>query len=219
MKKLSTILLYSALALSGIWIILLSLGMFEVLDFSSITKSNFNYILAFVIVILGLLLYIAFMFIEKVRALVIPAWFKNLFYVAFFVFTNVYYLFGLYQTIAGLVIFDIYFASLINILAVSLFYNTQKDAKNTVKTTDKFLVFSCFCYSGTAILIYQLVVALVKCIINSANTFSSLALVVTEISTMLCVTFIFAIMFALSMKKSRRLINNCLIKYTTVKQK
>lgn len=219
MKKLSTALLYSALALSAVWIILLSLGMFEVLDYSSVTKSGFNYLVAFIIVVLCMLLYIGFMFVEKIRNLDIPAWFKSLFYVAFFVFTNVYYFFGLYQTIAGLVVFDIYFTCLMNILAVSLFYNTQKDAKNTVKTTDKFLVFSCFCYSATAILIYQLIGAAVKCIAKTSGLFASLALVVTEVSTMLCVSLIFAVMFTLSMKKSRRLVNNCLIKYITPKQK
>ena len=37
------------------------------------------------------------MFIEKWRNLIIPNWFKNLFYVAFFVFTNIYYFFGLFN--------------------------------------------------------------------------------------------------------------------------
>lgn len=219
MKKLTPWLLYSALVLSGLWIILLSLGMFEVLDYSKVIGANFNYIVAFVIVIVGLLLYIGFMFIEKIRNLDIPAWFKNLFYIAFFVFTNIYYFFGLYGKIAGLIIFDIYFASLINILAVSLFYNTQKDAKNTVKTTDKFLVFSCFCYASTAVLVYEVLVSAIKCIAKSTGLFASLALFVTEASTMLCVSFVFALVFALSMKKSRRLINNCLIKYFPPKQK
>ena len=52
--------------------------------------------------------------------------------------------------------------------AVSVFYNTQKDAKNIVKTTDKFLVFSCFAYSALGIgrLIYQLPIPLCKMFIS-----------------------------------------------------
>ncbi len=218
MKKLNNILLYSAIVLSGLWIIMLSLGMFEVFNLYKVAGTNFNYWWAFAIVIVCMLLYIGFLFIEKIKNLDIPAWFKNLFYVAFFVFTNVYYLFGLYHTIAGIVIFDICFAALINILAVSLFYNTQKDAKNAVKTTDKFLVFSCFCYSSAAILIYQLIVGICKCFAKKLIITNIAALFVTEISTMLCVTFVFAIIFTLSMRGSRRLVNNCLIKYLNTKK-
>lgn len=216
MKKLSTILLYTALVLSGLWIVMLSLGLFNVLDYSKVVGENFNYIWAYVIVIVGLLLYIGFMFIEKWRNLIIPNWFKNLFYVAFFVFTNIYYFFGLFNHIASLIVFDIYLASLLNILAVSLFYNTQKDAKNMVKTTDKFLVFSTFAYSLTGSLIYFVIVSLIKVIAQTNGIFASLALFVTEASVMIVVSLVFALIFAMSMKKQRKVVNACLIKYNPV---
>lgn len=214
MKKLTSVILYSALVLSGLWIVMLALGMFQVLDYSSVIGAGFSYWWAFAIVIVCMLLYIGFMFIEKWRNLNIPVWLKNLFYVAFFIFTNVYYFFGLYSKIWSIILFDICFACLVNILSVSLFYNTQKDEKNTVKTTEKFLVFTCFSYSSMIILVYQLIVGLAKCIAGTSGILSNLALMVTEVSTMLCVTFVFAILFTLSMKKSRKFINSCLIKYT-----
>lgn len=216
MKKPSTFLLYFALTVSGLWAILLALGAFGVLPISAIAGSHFNYIWALVIVVVGLLFYVAFLFIEKIKNLIIPDWFKCLFYFAFLVFTNVYYLFSWYHTIAGILVFDAYLAVLLNIAAVSLFYNTQKDAKNIVKTTDKFLVFSCFAYACTGIVVYQLISLLTKVICKSTGAIAGLPIVVTEIAIMLFITFVFALMFALSLKKSKKLINNCLVKYNSV---
>lgn len=213
MKKLPTILLYTFLGLSGAWLIVLTLGLFNVFNLTAIAGANFNYIGAFVIVLVGLGLYILFMFAEKWRSWIVPTWFKCLFFVAFFVFSNVYYFFGLYQTIAGLVIFDICLAALLNIAAVSLFYNTQKDAKNAVKTTDKFLCFSTFCYAVTGGVVYQVIALLVKVIGKTQGLFASLALVVTELSIFVAVSLVFALFFALSMKGKRKFVNACLVKY------
>ena len=213
MKKLSTILLYTFIALSGVWVILLALGAFNVLNVASIAGTNFNYVIALILVIVGLLLYVGFMFVEKIRQIVIPAWFKCLFYVAFFVFTNVYYLFGLYHTIAGILVFDIYIAFLFNILGVSLFYNTQKDEKNVVKTTDKFLVFSTFAYAGVFEFVYMLIATLVKVIAKYNGVSAMLSVIVTELSVMILVGFIFAFVMVLSLKKEKRFVNACLIKY------
>ena len=215
--KLSNILLYTALALSGVWIVLLTLGAFKVFDLSALAGKNFNYIAAYVIVIVGLLLYIGFMFIEKIKGLIIPEWFKNLFYISFFIFTNVYYFFGLYGTIAGLIIFDVCLACLLNIAAVSIFYNTQKDEKNSVKTTNKFLSLTTFSYAVSGGTIYLIIAGIIKIISKSSALLSSLAILVTEMSVILFVSIIFALMFILSMKRERRLINSCLIKYIKTK--
>ncbi|MBQ8468166.1 MAG: hypothetical protein IJ542_00220 [Clostridia bacterium] len=216
MKKLSNILLYGALGVCGAWTILLALGAFGVLNIASIAGSHFNYVWALVIVVVCLLCYVAFMFVEKIRNLIIPDWFKCLFYLAFLIFTNVYYLFSWYHTIAGTLVFVAYLAVLFNILSVSLFYNTQKDAKNIVKTTDRFLVFSAFSYASLGIVIYEVIALLVKAITKSTSVLSGAAMIVTEISLMLCVNFVFAILFAMSLKKTKQFINACLIKYNQV---
>ena len=218
MKKLSSILLYSFLALSGAWTVLLTLGVFGVLNLTAVAGQSFNYVWALVIVLVGLALYIVFMFVEKCRSWVIPSWFKCLFYVAFFVFTNVYYFFGLYSTIAGLICFDIYLACLLNIGAVSLFYNTQKDNKNAVKTTEKFLSFSCLSYAMTGAAVYQIISCTVKVIAKATGLLAGLSIVVTELSVFLFVSLLFALCFALSMKGSRKFVNACLIKYLPVSE-
>jgi len=218
MKKLSNILLYGALCISGVWTILLALGAFGLIPIQSIAGSHFNYVTALVIVVAGFVLYFVFMLIEKIRNLIIPNWFKCLFYFAFLIFTNVYYLFSWYHTIAGMLVFDAYLAVLLNIGAVSLFYNTQKDAKNIVKTTDKFLVFSCFAYSALGIVFYEIVSLLVKVFSKQTGLLFGLAFVVTELSIMLCISFVFALVFALSLKKKKAFINGCLIKYNNTSE-
>lgn len=218
MTKTTKIFIYSALAISAIWAVLLAFGAFGALPISSIAGSHFNYVGALVVVIVSILCYVAFLFVERIRNLTIPEWFKILFYIAFMVFTNVYYLFSLYHTIAGIVLFDIYLAVLFNILSVSLFYNTQKDSKNVVKTTDKFLVFSCFCYATMMTLIYQLISVLVKVIVSSTEIVASLAMIVSEMSIMLFVCFVFALLFTLSLKRTRKFINGCLIKHVVVSE-
>lgn len=216
MKKLPTILLYTFLTLSGVWIVILSLGAFGVLQLSEIAGSNFNYIWAYVIVLVSLGLYILFMFAEKWRSWIVPSWLKSLFFVAFFVFTNVYYFFGLYQTLAGIIVFDICLASLMNIVAVSLFYNTQKDAKNSVKTTEKFLCFSTFSYAITGATFYQIIALVCRILSSTTGLLSKIALVVSELSIFVSVSLIFALLFALSMKGKRKFINGCLVKYIPV---
>lgn len=213
MKKLPTILLYTFLGLSGAWLVVLALGLFNVFNLTAIAGSTFNYIWAFVIVLVGLGLYILFLLAEKWRNWIVPVWFKCLFFIAFFVFTNVYYLFGLYHTVAGIIVFDICLASLLNIAAVSLFYNTQKDAKNAVKTTDKFLCFSTFCYAITGAVVYQVISLLVKVISKTKGILATLSLVVTELSIFIAVSLLFALLFALSMKGKRKFVNACLVKY------
>ena len=90
MTRTSKIFIYSSIAISAIWAIFLALGVFGALDVKSIAGAHFNYIAALIIDIVGILFYVGFVFVEKIRNLTIPEWFKVLFYIAFLVFTNVY---------------------------------------------------------------------------------------------------------------------------------
>lgn len=218
MKKLPTILLYTFLGLSCAYLLVLTLGLFNVFELTAIASESFNYIVAYIVLLLALAIYILFMLAEKWRSWIVPAWLKSLFFVAFFVFTNVYYFFGLYQTLAGIIVFDICLASLLNIVAVSLFYNTQKDSKNSVKTTEKFLCFSTFCYAITGGVFYQIIALAIRLISKSSGLLSSIALVITELCILIAVSLIFALLFALSMKGKRKFVNGCLVKYIPVSE-
>jgi len=211
--KLSSILLYTVLLFSVVHLTFLMLSLFNVVPIPFLEKLNFNYVIAFVLVGICLLLYIAFMFIEKSKKLNIPEWFKNVFFVGFFVFTNIYYLLGLYSTLAGLIVFYVYLAFVINIICLSIFFNIQKSETNVLKTTTTYTVFTTFTYSVALYAMVETIVSAFKLIFVKASSFSTLSMLVFDMCVGVLVSLIFAFMFALSLSKRKRLINKCLIKY------
>lgn len=210
MKKLSKIILYVLLAACAVWAVMLSLGAFGAIKTNAFASEHFNYVIALVVDIVCLVLFVGLLFIEKIRGLTIPEWFKIVFYVEFFVLTNVYCYFGLYQTAAGLIVCAIMLAIIFNILSVSVFYNTQKDESNNVKVSEKFLVFSCFGYSILFAFVYEIIQCLIR--LSASSVLNVLAVMAAEMGMFLLVSFAFALVFALSLKRSKRIINACLIK-------
>ena len=211
--KLSTILLYTVLAFSVIHSLFLILSLFSVVPMPFLEKINFNYVTAFVLVGVSLLLYVGFMFIEKSKKLVIPEWFKDVFYVGFFIFTNIYYLFGLYSNIASLIVFYIYLALVLNIISLSIFFNIQKSETNVLKTTTTYTVFTTFTYSVALFAMIETVISAFKIIFFNKSVFTSLNSLVINMCTGVLVSLIFALAFALSLTKKKKFIKKCLIKY------
>ena len=211
--KLSTILLYTVLAFSVIHSLFLLLSLFSVVPMHFLEKINFNYVTAFVLVGICLLLYIGLMFVEKSKKLVIPEWFKDVFYVGFFVFTNIYYLFGLYSNIISLIVFYVYLAFVLNLISLSIFFNIQKSETNVLKTTTTYTVFTTFAYSVALFAMIETIISAFKLIFASASVFTTLATLVVNMCTGVLVSLIIAVMFAISLTKRKKLINKCLIKY------
>lgn len=217
--KFSDVLLWIVLALSLVHLTFLLLGLFGVLTPSWLTREYFNYIVAFVLVALCLLLYIFFMLIEKTKRLVIPEWFKDVFYIGFYVFTNVYYYFGLFGTIAGMIVFYLFLAFVLNIIALAVFFNTQKGETNVLRTTPTFTTLTTFTYALTAGAIIEVIVSAFKMVFFSKTTFATLQMFIIDMCVMIIVGIIMAIGFGLSLSKSKRLINSCLIKFYKEPQK
>ncbi len=212
-SKISTILLYIVLALSVVHLTFLILSLLDVLPIAFLETINFNYILAFALVVICLLLYIGFMFVEKSKKLTIPEWFKITFYVGFYLFTNIYYFFGLYSTIAGLIIFYIYLAFVLNIIALSVFFNTQKSETNVLKTTTTYTVITTFAYSVAFFALSETIISALKLLFFRTSTFATLSMFVIDMCTGLLVSIVMALIFALSLTKRKVVINKCLIKY------
>jgi len=210
--KFSTILLYFVLVLSIAHLTILTLSLFNILKINVLGK-HFNYLLAFILVAICLLLYIALMFIEKSKKLVIPEWFKVLFYISFYVFTNIYYFFGLYSTLAGLIVFYIILAFILNIIALSIFFNIQKSETNVLKTTTTYTTFTTFCFAIAFGGIIETLISAYKIIFAKTSIYSSLTILVADMCIIILVSALMAIAFALSLSKSKKLINKCLIKY------
>ena len=211
--KFSTALLWIVLVLSILHFALLMLGLFGVVSPSFLDRAGFNYIVSFVLVILCLVMYIILMVVEKKKSLVIPEWFKIVFYVGFFVFTNVYYYFGLYATLAGLIVFYIYLSIVLNILALSVFFNTQKSENNVLKTTNTFTALSTCAYAISAGAMLETIISAFKIIFAKNSTFSTLSMFIIDMCIIILVSVIMAIIYYGSLSKQKIVINKCLIKY------
>ena len=141
-----------------------------------------------------------------------PAWFRMLFYIAFYLFTNVYYILNWFNTIVGLIFFYAYISFLACIISLSIYFNTQKDDKNKLKISPKSLITSVFFYAIAGNAIVQFVVNLVKIIAFPNYQFSTLPIYIAEFGTMIAVTAIVTIAFSMSLARSKTFINACLIK-------
>ena len=204
------ITLISVLSFTLIHLLLLTLNLFGVTDFN--LYYEFNYLVAYILVVVCLLLYVGGFFLSKTQGLVIPVWFRMMFYIAFYLFTNVYYICGFYHNIYSIIVFFAYVAFLVNVIALSVFYNVQKDEKNRLKSTPKYLVTTVFFYATAINALIQFAINMVKAFLLPEYAFSNLLTFVVEMSTMLFVTIIMAIVYYRSLAKSKTLINGCLIK-------
>ena len=204
------ITLICVLAFSFVHIALLTLNLFGVTELAFF--EGFNYLIAYILVIVCLLLYIFGFFITKFKDIEMPKWFRMMFYIAFYLFTNVYYCLGMFQNIWALVLFFAYIAFLVNIISLSVFYNVNKDEKNRLKSTNTYLVTSVFFYSVATNALVQFVINAVKVFAFQNYIFTTLMAFVVEMSTMILVTIIMTVIFASSLNKTKSLINGCLIK-------
>ena len=204
------ITLISVLSFTLIHLLILTLNLFGVTELQF--NANFSYLTAYILVIVCLLLYIGGFFITKAKNLEMPAWFRIMFYIAFYLFTNVYHICGFYHNIYTIILFFAYIAFLVNIIALSVFYNVQKDEKNRLKSSPRFLLTTVFFYATAINALIQFAINMVKAFCLPKYQFSNLLTFVVEMSTMLLVTIVMAIIFSVSLKKSKNLINGCLIK-------
>ena len=199
-----------ALFFTGVHLLLVSFNLFGITNFS--IPENFSYVFAYILSLGCLALYIFGFSISKFKSIVFPAWLRIMFYIAFFLFTNTYYLAGLYLNKVGIVIFYAYIAFLINILSVSIFYNAQKDEKNRLKASNKFITFSVLCYSLAFSTVVQFVISAVKIFFFKTGCTTTLSYFVISMSSMLVVNIALYIAFLVSLKKTKKFINSCLVK-------
>ena len=204
--------LVSVLVATVVHILIISLNLFGVTNFS--VPENFNYIFAYILTLVCLALYILGFFVERLKKLVLPFWLRIMFFVAFFVFTNVYYILGLFSNIIAIIVFYAYIGFLISILSVSIFYNTQKDEKNRLKSSNRFITLSVFCYSVAFSTFAQFIIAVIKVIFFKSAATTTLLVYAISIASMLVVITALSIAFYISLKRNKKFINACLVKFT-----
>ena len=173
---------------------------------------GFNYFTEFVLVVISLVLYITCFFIEKITNLKIPSWFEVVFYVAFFLFTNTYYCIGAYSNIFAVAILFAYLSFLVTIINISVFYHTQKDENTKLKASRNYIITSIFFYSVATNALIELFVTAIKLFAFPYFELTTVNSYIVEFCSMVLVTIIMCILLNLSLMKSKRFINACLIR-------
>ena len=91
-------------------------------------------------------------------------------------------------------------------------WTTYKDDKNKLRIAPKSLITSVFFYAIAGNALVQFVVNLVKVIAFKNYEFSTLSVYLIEFGVMIGITVVVTIAFALSLARTKRFINACLIK-------
>lgn len=205
------ITLISILVLTFAYMILLSFNLFGVITIA--IPDYFNYIFAYVLIGISLLFYIFSFFYTSRCNFEFPTWLQIMFYIAFFVFTNVYYFSGLFENLVAVIIMFAYLSFIIMVASLSIFYNAQKDEGNRLKATRRFIITSTALYSLGFQLVLMFLVQTIKIIAFRTSPFNTLKMFVIESATMIGVTIVVTLLFWLSLRKSKKFINACLVRY------
>lgn len=206
------ITLIAVLLFSVVHFIVITLDLFGAVQLN--IRDGFNFIFAYILIVLCLALYVLGFFATKLKRVEFPKWLRICFYVAFYIFTNVYYIFGLHDNVFGLMLMFAYMTFLANIVSVSVFYNVQKDEKHRLKTSKNFITTSIFFYSLGAMFVIELLSVAFKAFIPLGLATANVSVVVVEISISVLVTIIMSVIFYISLSKSKKFINSCLVKTT-----
>ena len=214
-RKASYITLICSLCLSVAQLVILFLGVFGVLVPTWHIESSFNYLVAFCLIAVNLILDVVFMVIENKKLLEIPEWFRVVFFIGFFVFTNIYYFFNLYNLIYTSIIFYIYIAVVLSILSISIFYNVQREGK-TAKVNNKFAAVSTFTYATSMFLVIETIITALRTLFNSVKVTNALTLFLINSCIAILISLVIAIIFYVSLTKTKKIVNRCLIKINNV---
>jgi len=173
---------------------------------------KFNYLVAYILIIVSLVIFILGFLFTKAIKFKIPQWFQIVFYIAFFVFTNTYYITNAFNDVFSMLFLYMYISFISIIANVSVFFNVQKDEKNKLKASKKYILTSIFFYSTGTNAIFLFIVSAVKTLFFTYHSFTELPFFVLEFSAMMVITIIMTIIFSISLSHSKKIINGCLIK-------
>jgi len=151
------------------------------------------------------------MVIEKKKLLIIPEWFRVEFFIGFLIFTVVYYYFNLFNYLLTKIVLYVYLATVLSILSISIFFNVHKNDKNVAKTSNAYAGISTFTYATSMFLLIETVVTAIKIIINGSNIANGLSLFLIKSCTCIFVCLMFALAFYISLSKTKKFVNACLI--------
>ncbi|MBQ8451276.1 MAG: hypothetical protein IJ538_00650 [Clostridia bacterium] len=202
------ITLIGVLTLTAAYLTLLTLNLFKVTSIS--VNENFNYLVAYILIAVSLVLYILGFFATSILNAELPKWLRIMFYVAFFIFTNVYYFFNLHANLWAVGVMMLYIGFMASTIALSVFYNVQKDDKNRLKSTKKFITTTVFFYAFGSCSLIEFVLTLAKVIFAPKWYMTSALAFVTELGAMIIAATLMTVLYYLSLKGNKEFINSCL---------
>jgi|GEM_PF-3813952 len=214
-NRVKNAFLIAALVCSIAHFAILLLSLFSVINISGVVSSSFNYFLAFALIALCLGLFTLSLFVEGKKNLIVPTWLSCAFYLSFFVFTNIYYFFGLYSSIWFTLLFYLVLAVLVSVLSLSIYFNELKALDGTLQNKNRFLGVTLFSISTAISAIIVLVISFIKYLVNTHSNLTVVML--ASFGILILVSLISSIVFAQSVKKTKRIANACLIKVNKTK--
>ncbi len=197
-------------AFSALHLTFLLLSLFNVFRPEIMTRESFSYITSFILLVVCLSLFIALMLSEKLGKVTVPNWLKCVLYFGFFIFTNIYYTFGLFENFWTLILFYLYLGFVFNIFSLSVFYNLQKTESGIIKTNNGFVAFFTFSASVAGATIVEIIVTSIK--ILTKTTITNATGFIANLSAVVLISLTMATIFYISLTKTKKIINSCLIK-------
>lgn len=209
-NMLVNLALIAVLFCTLVYLVILTLNIFGITSIKFYDK--FNYLVAYIFIIISLCIFILGFWVEKITNLNIPQWFQIVFFIAFFIFTNIYYATNAYNNISTLMFFYMYLSFISTIANVSIFYNVQKDENNRLKVSKPYILTSIFFYSVGTNSIVMFLISTIMCLFLPHHSFTSLSTFVLGFLSMTLITAIMIIAYGISLAHSKRFINSCLLK-------
>ena len=207
--SISNIVLYIILAIMSIFAIVLVEELIRGLIIKNTSIFTENYIKNLIFLIISSIIYVILMYFEEKNRLFCKNWLKISLYLYIFIALNVLNFFNLYTyRVVKYIIFvinGVYFA----IFGVSIYYNYLKNENNKVKAKANMVVIFSIALSIAFAFCTELIWYLVDLISSSETQLFKFA--VFDILFALGGSIIMNILFYLSLNKTKKLINYCLI--------
>lgn len=209
--KISDIFLYAGIILTFAYLIFTVVDLFRSISSKELSIFTTNFLLAFIMIIIATVLYLFLLYFEKSK-FEFPEWFKCTIITFIFIFSIIYTMFNLYSYLAFSIIFYVVISFMLSLIGISIFYNYLKDTKNILKISPFMVFLFSVCFTITIGVLIQLIVILTKDLNQLKTTSAPIYLdFYINLGAMLISSLITSFVMFISLKKSKKLINSCII--------
>lgn len=200
----SNIFYISAMSITVLLFIFYVLCLFNVFKVSL----AISYYVIFGLLILSLIINLCIILFEIKRKIYISSLVKFLIYLANIVFIGVFPAFGLYEKVGFSVLFNIVVGMVFAIIGVSIFFNSLKTKDNIVRVNYCFVIL--FSLSFTFLMLVLCLIIKFGVIELAFKRFD-IKLLFIDLLCSLIFSIVYNVIFYISLKQNKTLINYCII--------